>query len=494
MKNRIIIVYLISFFLIFLPAINIVYGLETNANVIQKIRCLGYDTWGYSNNEEVKKALVYQNSMFIAGATGDGDIFLAKLDISNTEIGTWLVGWAVSWGLEGRVYFHDFVLDDAGNSYICGTFSATGPSKVFLLKFNSMGMLLWNVSSSEYYKRDDVTISMALDSVNYILISAETYSDDINVLKYNSSGGLEWKYEWENHGGVYIYDLEIGPSNRVIVSGGIEQNYDSNWDIFVFCCDSSGNLLWNETWGSIETEVQPKLFIDSNSFLYLIGYTDMNNGWEIYLAKIDVYYGGMYWNLTWSLNGVNFTDSLGNQRVYTSVICNFIAESSSNKIDILGSVSFQNGISDPVFVQFDQWGIEQRNITWGNIDEDDRAYFHLRDDSDNIYIVGTKGELDNKDIMIWRMNNPGENEASCCWGGSNDETPVAMHIDAQERIWVVGNTESYGEGNSDVFFAIFNYETEIIAPSFNWMLIILIVGSIGIATIIVIVITVKLRK
>ena len=101
-------------------------------------------------------------------------------------------------GREGTVTA--IACDAAGGIYCAGFTESSGKCETLLLKYESSGTLLW--AKSWGTKSRDVLSAVAVDSAGNVYAAGGTQCDyeksqgDALLLKYSSSGKLEWALTW----------------------------------------------------------------------------------------------------------------------------------------------------------------------------------------------------------------------------------------------------------------------------------------------------------
>ncbi|TFF98367.1 MAG: hypothetical protein EU547_01705 [Promethearchaeota archaeon] len=337
------------------------------------------------------------DNVYITGRTysygaGNYDMFLAKYD----SLGNML--WDTTWGGAETDAGKDIVIDNSDNIYITGftnSFGA-GEADVFLVKYNSSGELKWNVTwggtSSDY------GYSIAIYNSNLIYIVGDTYSfgkghSDGFLLRYNSSGVMQWNTTWGSTWFDYGKGVKVYNSNNIYVVG-----YKLDFDIFLANYNSSGFQKWNTTWGGSGTDEAMSISTDSSGNIYITGMTDSfgAQGEDMFLAKYNNT-GGLEWNTTW---GGDSSDS-GND----------IALDSSDNIFITGyTQNYDDELNEYAFlVKYDSSHVLQWNKTWGGDDYETGFGIGL-DSSDNIYITGVTESYGNgaSDAFLAKYNNTGD--------------------------------------------------------------------------------------
>ena len=164
----------------------------------------------------------------------------------------------------------------------------------------------------------------------------------------------EWNRTWDSGNVDSANDMEIGASNNILITGSI----DNGRLIFIIKFNSSGNQMWNKTWGGYAPDNNYGFGIaeDSDGNVYVCG--------KDILLKYDEF-GNFLWNIT-----------LNAAYGYNLAIDN------SNYIYIAGACN-----ADLCLMKYDDLGNQIWNQTWGSsakLDELDE----VRINSDGDIVVG----------------------------------------------------------------------------------------------------------
>lgn len=154
-------------------------------------------------------------------------------------------------GSDGFIYAVGAIYDTAN----------TDPN-LFVVKFNSSGALQWQKRLSEGTNMGQSSESqMSLDSSNNLYISCQTQTATGQlytgiVLKYNSSGTLQWQRRLSYSGGdVYPRGVAISADGNILIGNSV-----SNYGQVIVAYNSSGTIQWQQRWqfknGSLNTEVK----------------------------------------------------------------------------------------------------------------------------------------------------------------------------------------------------------------------------------------------
>jgi hypothetical protein len=205
-------------------------------------------------------------TLYSAGAE---DIFIAKYSSSGSLL------WVKKAGGSGKDEAKSIKCDAAGNVYVCGSFKGSasfsgqtvnshGNTDMFLAKYSTNGDLQWVKAPGGPW--DDLAWSVTIDNAGKIFVTGEfnasvmfggiqlntTGSTDAFIVRYNSSGSVEWA---KKAGGSGIDRARgIGTDgNNIFITGqfsgtayfGATTRYAADAsDVFMAALNNSGNFLW----------------------------------------------------------------------------------------------------------------------------------------------------------------------------------------------------------------------------------------------------------
>jgi hypothetical protein len=229
--------------------------------------------------------------VFAGSNTGSFDIFLTQYDLDGNiqwirQIGTSKSDWASA-----------IVIDTAGNAYITGQTNEDlddavgsgthfGGADAFLLKYDSTGTLQW---VKQWGTTDlDYGTGVAIDSSGNIYVTGITGGSlggtsagnwDIFLAKFASSGNQLWIKQTGSSNEDDSHSLAISSDGNIYVTGNtlglIDDIGEGGSDLFLVVYDSDGNLLNQTQGGSSGNEVAGGIVIDSaNNSFYITGQTD----------------------------------------------------------------------------------------------------------------------------------------------------------------------------------------------------------------------------
>jgi len=231
-------------------------------------------------------------------SAGSNDIFVLKLNSSGT------FQWVNTYGGASSDIGYGITIDSSGNSYITGYFKATvdfgagnvtsaGSDDIFVLKLNSSGTFQWVSTFGD--TSFDVGRGIAVDSSGNSYITGyfggtvdfgagnvtSAGSDDIFVLKLNSSGTFQWVNTYGGASSDIGQGIAVDSSGNSYITGYFGGTVDfgggdvtsaGGYDIFVLKLNSSGTFQWVSTFGGTSVDRGEAITIDSSGNSYITGY------------------------------------------------------------------------------------------------------------------------------------------------------------------------------------------------------------------------------
>jgi len=441
------------------------------------LKAAWYRTWGYTQLDiGVAINIDSLDNLYLLGISrinGSGDPYpcLVKYN-SNGEL-----QWNRSWGEEGDNPFNRVIIDSQNNIYITGrTRNITGNTDaIYLIKFNSSGDLQWDYiwcGDGESY-----IAAIALDSLSNIYLTGRTRNitgntDAIYLIKFNSSGDLQWNHIWGYSNTLMLSKIAIDSADDIYISG-ITLNGTETEEFHIWKFNNTGHLQWSHTLSGIDYAKIPQIATDSLDNLYILGSNYSIEEMDLYLMKYDPT-GIQLWNHTWR----------GTSRVYDMKI----AIDSSDSICIGGEIrggSFDDEWADIFLVKYNNLGVRLWNQTYDKFKVDRFADITI-DSKDNIYLAGNAllPPQSRGDMVILNYDSFGSLISYTNWGGDEDDIATGIALDSSENIYISGFTNSFGAGGNDMCLVkLVEKPPESLIPGYDLVLIILIFSAVSIITI-----------
>jgi len=216
-------------------------------------------TWGEISGEQGQAVAVDSSDYIYVGGiydyAGGREMLLVKYDSSG------VYQWNRTWGSSLHYVYsaRGIVIDSSDNIYIAGDMDTS--QDIFLVKYDISGNYQWNRTWGGSGLVHEYSMGAAVDSSDNIYISGmrrEYNNEDFLLLKYDSSGSYNWNRTWggsdEDYGYAVVVDslddiYQVGkmPGQAQILkyssSGVLQWNYSSNtgW-AFGILIDSINNI------------------------------------------------------------------------------------------------------------------------------------------------------------------------------------------------------------------------------------------------------------
>lgn len=306
---------------------------------------------------------------------------------------------------------------------------------------------------------EDIGNSIEQTTDGGFIISASTESfgagnRDIWLIKTDLNGDTLWtktiggsNSEWvgafnsihQTYDGGYIL---IGSTNSIGAGG---------YDIWLIKTDSNGNKIWDKTFGGINDDQGVSLSQTNDGGFIIIG----NGGPS----------GQIYWDLL-----LIKTDSSGNQ-VWAKLFGGFendqgmsVKQTRDNGYIVVGTTrSFGNGLYDFWIIKTDTNGNALWTKTFGGSD-DDVGYDILQTLDGGYIITGVVWSYGsgNQDIWLIKTDSNGNKVWDKTFGSSGDDEGFSIENTDDEGYIIVGFTDSFGNGNWDIWLIKTNKDGDII--------------------------------
>ncbi|MFW9947647.1 MAG: SBBP repeat-containing protein [Candidatus Odinarchaeota archaeon] len=184
---------------------------------------------------------------------------------------------------------------------------------------------------------------------------------------------------------------------------------------------------WNTKWGGSSHDRPNEFIVDSSNNLYIVGYTESyGNGGA---DVVVIKYKNMIeyeWDFIWG--GSN--DEFGYD----------ITVDLSGDFYITGyTSSFGNGDNDIIIIKYNSMGDQLWNRTWGGINKDS-AYEVVIDSFNDVYIIGRTESFGNGalDMVVIKYNTIGEQLWNRTWGGIGYDVGFDVILDSSNNLYISG--------------------------------------------------------
>lgn len=208
----------------------------------------------------------------ISEVTGTGNYFLTLVKYDNS--GTLLFQRQYNWGLDAG-YSGVAMVDSSGNIYVVSKSNNLGGT-IKIQKFDSSLVKQWERSYNDTFSPTINAGGFSLASSGNLYISgsgiaAPAYTNYPVLLKYNSSGVLQWQRNLTGASNSTYFSTgnAVDSSENVYVCGGIGNSSSS--DTLIAKYNSSGTLQWQRQLAGASTSEAQGLALDSSNNVYISG-------------------------------------------------------------------------------------------------------------------------------------------------------------------------------------------------------------------------------
>jgi PKD repeat protein len=338
--------------------------------------------------------------------------------------------------------------DSNGNIYFAGV-ETNSNRDIFLFKLNSSGRVIWKSVYNHTSNLEDLVSEIALDNLGNIILVGTTRQTSINrnvlVLKYNSSGNLVWNvsYDGPSAGDDFGRSLVINSSNEIYVGCEL-RNSGSQTDAAIIKLDASGNVVWtsinNDNFGD---DLAVKIRLD-------------NAGNPILLSNVLVStgsYNGNIYKVSPS-NSLIFSTNFGDNAV--NEIINDFSLNSLNQIAVTGQ-SGNSPIDRNIFTaRFSEVGLQNWISTFvGAGNANDFGHNCSISNNGTVYCGGTtKNASSNDDFILLCYDGSGTQQHFFNFGisgSSNEQASQLVFTDTKVFATGFSNSAANNDGLTAAF-------------------------------------------
>ncbi len=342
--------------------------------------------------------------------------------------------------------YSDFVrqTEDGGYIIIGGTESfADDSADIYLIKTDSSGNELWYKTFGGIESLDNGINIVQTENGEYLIMglgsSYETGSQDIYIIKTDSSGNEEWSEIIE--GTYFDYNIRVAPTQDdgfIIMKNSLSEGA---MNFGLIKTDYFGSMIWENEIGGTGDDYGYAMTQTSDSGYIITGYTNSFGDaiQNIYLVKTD-WSGEKQWSQAYNI---------GDQDSGRSV-----QQTEDSGYIILGtSGTLESGYTNIFLLKTDESGKEQWANTYGG---DDFDYgLSVLQTSDGGYIIAgwtySYGAGNSADVYLIKTDNSGEELWHKVFGGTDDDYCYGIQETEDRGFIITGFTKSYGAGNTDGF-------------------------------------------
>lgn len=370
-------------------------------------------------------------------------------------------------GGEGAVFYHNVTkTDPQRNVYVAGaTMAGINNSDIIVQKFNQYGALLWQQTYAGTAGMSDAAADIYIDGsynvyVTGTVVNSVADDQDIAVLKYNSSGVLQWTY-FHHGSNVNVQDagtaITSDNSTYLFVTGTSGDDSDLFDYKTISLKMSDGSEQWVSKYDYAGLAEAPKKITYKTGTVTVVGASQENMSpikWE--MATVS-------YNAT---TGVQTGAVRSNSNTVTGIEeINDVTMDDNGFMYLVGALDNSTTGYDIAVYKLD----DSLNLVWENYYDingyDDKGYGIKTDASGNIYVAGySTSTVAGKETAVLKINSSG----TLLW---NHEIGGLMQSDDSGRQLVLGDNRIYvaatvnDNGSGDYKLYAFDTDGELITTA-----------------------------
>ncbi|MBU0488613.1 MAG: SBBP repeat-containing protein, partial [Bacteroidetes bacterium] len=343
---------------------------------------------------------------------------------------------------------------DSSGVYVVATIQGLQSRDILVLKYNSDGILLWERLYDNPENSNDNTVNALIDYSGNLVICGVTYkqasSMDYLVLKYNSDGTLLWSADYGNPG---FYEDQLMAScideqNNIYVTGKSNTLYSMN-DYLTVKYDSNGIRQWVQSYNRADgDDIAYGIAADTYGYLYITGSSQSvpgdNTSNDIVTIRIPA--SGIKSRKVAVYDGAESGNDIGKQ----------VIVSSTDKIDVLGTVFMNGNVSNYLLAQYDtgmtaQWVHAEPGLSMYS---DFKSPLIVSDSDGNVYLSGNVSSKTTSYFVTQKYTEAGDKEWETFYRKLYKMQDVSLELDLSENRNIYVNGFSTGAGTSMDFVTI----------------------------------------
>jgi hypothetical protein len=373
---------------------------------------------------------------------------------------------------EGGSIFEPYCELINGSLYVIGMLELEVSTNHYLYvsKFNTSGIKEWELSIKLDHYISYISYLFDNDNNLFISIKYPYYSDNISLIKLNSSGEIlfskEFSLDLHNHD----VSLVLGENNSLLIVGYYEQHpYPER--LFIMKINNVGQFLWNTSFYVDDYNNPHYIVTDSEYNIYL----SFENNSIFNLAKINGS-GVILWqielsdieetkNIMIDVNNTLCIIGCGNSNTYVlkinssgtilkEIVINGFITDYYRSWFLKGSIVIAHSYDISMLYSYDLNLNFQWNFTLADYITP-QFYglwiFLAQDIQENVYVLQNNNV---GDISLIKINKTGNFISRITWGGLYEETPRSLIIDLDNNIYFICNCEYYNTWRDRYIYAI----------------------------------------
>lgn len=355
-------------------------------------------------------------------------------------------------GIGEQAMYHKSITktDGSGNVYIAGATMSSGFYDMLVAKYNSSGVLQWTFQYDGYSHFHDFATGMFIDNSGNVYVtgtitdSLMTRGSDLATLKIDNTGALQWYRLYNGSANYYDAGADIVVDNGtgdVYVTGGIHTSASYPYtDAITIKYNSSGTQQWATIYNNTTYNLS-----ETGARLRLTGTGKVVVSGAIQSAASTYIYGVLEYSTSTGAqiggtalgSGSSDIEYFGNLQIDNNH--NYYIAGASYNVGTTGYDYYVMKLDSTLAVQWE-------NTYDGGYNKEDMANDLQVDASGNVYVTGyTTKTGEGKNITTLKYNSSGSLQWNVDYNDTlnGDDAALAMTINASGEIYITGYDSTY---------------------------------------------------
>ncbi len=376
-----------------------------------------------------------------AGVSEKTDIQKQKEDQKRSFVNSW----QVAFGGTSKDIAYGVVQAENDSVIVVGDCRSFGKGRddVLVLKVDTHGRVLWKKTFGK--KRKDIAYAVVRTTDgNFVAVGetrsfSETGDTDVYVIKFNTKGELIWEKAFGGGMKDFAKDVVATSDGGVLIAGASESFGDTYLDAYILKVNKNGKEEWAKVLGGERDDIANSLALTSDGGFVIAGVSESykNGSKNFYIIRFDSH-AKQKWTKIYGQESEDIAYGVVATKDGSCVVAGKTKSFGSKRSDIMVIKVASNG----KLIWQRLFGYKEKE--WANA---------ITKTDDGFMIAGTTNSFGHGkfDFYVMQLDKQGHSIWGPVYGGENIDKAYAITRTSAGNYVVVGETKSYGKGDFDYF-------------------------------------------